>query len=154
MATEMFFWDNPVLNADSIQRAHRVLNLSAWRQPPGEPVARWVRVTRCWIWSAGAWKKCYDVAPGALASIQVTPNPGALGNGGTLTLSATGYDIDGRIVGITNSQIVWTKDQANGSLIPDLGNSCVFVSDGLYLGALNVFATIGSIFGVSAVTIT
>jgi hypothetical protein len=153
MPAEMFWWDNPVFNPDAIQRPRRTLNLAAWRQPPGEPAARWVTVTKAWIWSAGAWKKCYDTSPGALASIQVAPNPGAVPNGGAITMTATGYDIDGRVVGISNSQIVWAKDQGNGSLTPDLGNNCVFLSDGLYIGGLNIFATIGSIFGVAAVTI-
>lgn len=91
-------------------------------------------------------------APGALASIVVTPNPATVVVNGTVQFTATGFDANGVVV--PTPGLVW-------SVVPAVGGGTINSATGLFTagavaGTFNnaVQATSGTVSGFATVTVT
>lgn len=93
------------------------------------------------------------VNAGPLASMTVSPSSASVSEGGTQVFSATGADAYGNTVSVSNAS--WTVSSGTpGSVSPATGASTTFTASSTSTGSGNVIATIGTIFGSAAVTVT
>ncbi|MFN2315505.1 MAG: ice-binding family protein [Gemmatimonadales bacterium] len=90
-------------------------------------------------------------APGQLASIVITPNPGAALVGGTIQFTAQGLDAAGAVVAISPA-VAWSVVAGGGTINVTTGLFTAGTATGTFINTIR--ATSGGITGFATVTVT
>lgn len=90
------------------------------------------------------------VTPGPLTTITVSPPSTSVGVGGTVPYTASGTDAYNNAVGIVPA---WSVSPALGTFAPPSGASTTFTA-GNSTGSGTITATVGSVTGTAAITVT
>ncbi len=100
-------------------------------------------------WSTGTMS--VTVNPGPLSTLTISPSTASVGEGGTVTFTATGHDQYGNVVTVDPT---WSVSASLGTFSPTTGASTTFTASSTTSGTGTVTATTGGVSATASVTVS